>query len=54
MEAELVDWLRRHLPLHREQIVPIGDDAAVLRWGAGPGCVVTVDVVMDGVDFHLA
>jgi thiamine-monophosphate kinase len=54
MEAELIDWLRRHLPAHRDQTVGIGDDAAVLRWGAGPGCVVTVDVVMDGVDFQLA
>jgi thiamine-monophosphate kinase len=54
MEAELIDWLGRHLPSHRDLTVGIGDDAAVLRWGAGPGCVVTVDVVMDGVDFHLA
>ena len=54
MEAELIAWLGRHLPSHRDLSVGIGDDAAVLRWGAGPGCVVTVDVVMDGVDFHLA
>ncbi|MBX9791189.1 MAG: thiamine-phosphate kinase [Pirellulales bacterium] len=54
MEDELVAWLRQHLPAHRDQSVPIGDDAAVLHWGTGPGCVVMVDVVMDGVDFELA
>ncbi|MGD9647160.1 MAG: thiamine-monophosphate kinase [Pirellulales bacterium] len=54
MEDELIAWLKQHLPAHRDQSVPLGDDAAVLRWGAGPGCVITVDVVMEGVDFHLA
>jgi len=54
LEASLVNWFGKRLPRQPSQRVGIGDDAAVLRWGAGPDCVVTVDVVMDGVDFDLA
>jgi thiamine-monophosphate kinase len=31
----------------------IGDDAAVLDWGRAGDCVVTVDLLTDGVDFEL-
>jgi thiamine-monophosphate kinase len=31
-----------------------GDDAAVLRLAHGPECIVTVDLISDGVDFRLA
>ena len=31
----------------------ISDDAAVLRWGQGAECVLTVDLLTDGVDFQL-
>jgi thiamine-monophosphate kinase len=54
METNLVAWLCRRLPSHPDLVIGPGDDAAVLRWGGGQDCVVTVDVLMDGVDFDLA
>lgn len=53
MERELIAWLRDFLPKHPQ--VPIGagaDDAALIDWPA-PRCVATVDVLMDGIDFHI-
>lgn len=54
MERDLIRWLREVLPKHPQVSIPAGcDDAAVIDWTA-PGCVATVDVLMDGVDFRLA
>jgi thiamine-monophosphate kinase len=52
MESEFIDWLRRRLPPHPRLLLGAGDDAAVLRL-AGE-CVVTTDLLTDGVDFILA
>jgi thiamine-monophosphate kinase len=53
MEPDLIAWLRKRLPSHPCLRLGIGDDAAVVRLGAQPDCVVTVDIVSDQVDFHL-
>jgi thiamine-monophosphate kinase len=53
MELDFIRWLRHRLPKHPHLAVGPGDDAAVLRWGRGAECVVTVDMLTDGVDFEL-
>ncbi len=52
MELEFVKWLRGRLPPHRNLALPAGDDAAVIRL-AGRDCVLTVDMLTEGVDFQL-
>lgn len=51
METEFVAWLRDHLPAHPRLSLGIGDDAAVLRLAARAQCVITTDMLNDGVDF---
>jgi len=51
MESEFIAWLRRRLPQHPRLRLGPGDDAAVLRLGDQPECVVTTDLLTDGVDF---
>ncbi|MCH8045930.1 MAG: thiamine-phosphate kinase [Planctomycetes bacterium] len=53
MESEFVAWLRARLPAHERLRLGPGDDAAVLRLGDRASCVVTVDLLTDGVDFHV-
>ncbi len=53
MEKALVNWLRRRLPSHPLLKLGIGDDAAILDLRSAAECVVTVDALMDGVDFDL-
>ena len=53
MEAEFIAWLRGRLPSHPLLQLGPGDDAAVLRLAEGGQCVVTVDLLTDGVDFRL-
>jgi thiamine-monophosphate kinase len=52
-ENEFVAALVRDLPHDRRLEVPAGDDAAVLRPPALRRTVVTVDMLMEGVDFVL-
>jgi thiamine-monophosphate kinase len=54
MESEFLDWLRGRLPAHPNLRLGIGDDAAVLDLGVRPECVVTVDLITEGVDFRLS
>lgn len=54
METEFIDWLRNRLPPHPCLRLGIGDDAAVLDLGARHDCVVTADMITEGVDFILA
>jgi thiamine-monophosphate kinase len=54
MERELIHWLRERLPSHPLLRLGLGDDAAVLRMAEVDECVVTVDMLMDQVDFQLA
>ena len=51
MEAELISYLRRVIPPHPLLKLGPGDDAAVLQWALRSDVVVTVDMLMDGVDF---
>jgi thiamine-monophosphate kinase len=53
MEADLIAHLRRRLPAHPLLRLGIGDDAAVLRMAGVEECVITVDMMMDQVDFEL-
>jgi thiamine-monophosphate kinase len=53
MELEFIEWLRHRLPAHPSLLIGAGDDAAVLRLADRQGCVVTVDMLTDGVDFVL-
>jgi thiamine-monophosphate kinase len=53
MELDWIRYLAKILPNHPRLALGIGDDAAVLEWGPGSQCVVAVDVVSDGTDFHL-
>jgi thiamine-monophosphate kinase len=53
MEFSFVEWLRRRVPGRDDLVVGLGDDAGVLRWPADTDCAVTVDVLMDQVDFDL-
>lgn len=53
MESEFITWLRERLPPHPLLRLGLGDDAAVLDLARAPQCVVTVDMLNEGVDFHL-
>jgi thiamine-monophosphate kinase len=54
MERDLIRWLRRRLPPHRLLRLGLGDDAAVLDMAKVDECVITVDMLTDGVDFELS
>jgi thiamine-monophosphate kinase len=54
MEAALIDYLRRRLPAHPLLRLGPGDDAALLHTAGRGDVVVTVDMLMDGVDFRLS
>lgn len=54
MESEFIAHLRSILPKSATDVlVGPGDDAAVLAWRKDRNCVVTTDMLMDGVDFRL-
>ncbi len=54
MESSLIAWLRTQIPPHPQLRLGPGDDAAILRLAERAECVVTVDMLMEGVDFDLA
>jgi thiamine-monophosphate kinase len=54
MESQFIAWLRERLRGHRRLLLGPGDDAAVLRLADRSDCVVTTDLLTDGVDFELA
>ncbi len=54
MERELISWLREHLPPHPLLRLGLGDDAAMLRLADVQECVITVDMLNEGVDFDLS
>jgi thiamine-monophosphate kinase len=53
MEAQLIARLRKRLPPHPLLDLGAGDDAAVLSLGHSDRCVLTVDLLSDGIDFRL-
>ncbi len=54
MEQQFIAWLRERLPPHPLLQLGPGDDAAILRMAGVDGCVITVDLLTDRVDFILA
>lgn len=54
MESELIQWLRGRLKPHPQLPLGLSDDAALLRWKSESHCVLTTDLLTDGVDFELA
>ena len=54
MEREFIAWLRQRVPGHPRLRLGSGDDAAVLSMAGVDECVLTVDLLTDGVDFDLA
>lgn len=54
METEFIDWLRQRLPAHPQLILGPGDDAALVALRGRSECLVTVDLLMDQVDFRLS
>jgi thiamine-monophosphate kinase len=53
-EFDFIAQLRDRTATHPRLAIGIGDDAALLRYAGSPGCLVTVDMLMEGVDFTLA
>jgi len=53
MELDFVARVIASIPPDPRLEVPPGDDAAVIRPPAGRRTVITVDMLMDGVDFRL-
>ena len=54
MESEFIAWLRQNLPPHPQLRLGIGDDAALLALSRSKDCLVTTDLLTDGVHFKLA
>lgn len=52
-EFRLIEWIRRSMPDELRGPGGIGDDAALLSLSRGRRQVVTQDVLVDGIDFHL-
>jgi thiamine-monophosphate kinase len=53
-EFDLIAHARALAARHPRLAVGIGDDAALVRFPQPDGCLVTVDMLMEGVDFTLA
>jgi thiamine-monophosphate kinase len=50
-ELAFIDWLRGLAGRHPAVPLGIGDDAALVRISGAGDCLVTVDMLMEGVDF---
>ncbi len=53
MELEFIRWLRNRQPASPRAPLGLSDDAALLQLTGDARCVVTVDMLTDGVDFDL-
>jgi thiamine-monophosphate kinase len=53
-EFQYIDWIRRRTPPDPRILLGPGDDAAVIRLAGEARCVVTTDMLLDGVCFRLA
>jgi thiamine-monophosphate kinase len=50
-EFDYIAWIRQQAARHSRVPVGIGDDAAVVAFPPPGNCLVTVDMLMEGVDF---
>jgi thiamine-monophosphate kinase len=53
MEAELIRWLRAHVPADPRAPLGLSDDAALIKIPGARDLVVTTDTATDGVDFRV-
>src|SRR5579871_2502280 len=53
-EFDYIQWLRQRTSAASQVILGPGDDAAALDLSSGKSCLVTTDMLMDGVDFRLS
>jgi thiamine-monophosphate kinase len=53
-EFAFIDWLRRRTPTAAKVRIGPGDDAALLDFSAGAGCLATTDMLLEGSCFLLA
>jgi thiamine-monophosphate kinase len=51
-EFAFIDWIRSRTASHPAVSLGIGDDAALVKFGPSGECLVTVDMLMEGVDFR--
>ncbi len=51
-EFELIEWIRQQTRAHDRIPLGIGDDTAALAFPHPTNCLVTVDMLMEGVHFH--
>lgn len=54
MEAEFLRWLQQRVAISARSPLGLTDDAALLPWRDPQACVLTTDMLMDGVDFELS
>lgn len=52
-EFALIDWIRLRVGEHPRVPLGIGDDTAVLRFPEAADCLLTVDMLMEGVHFTI-
>lgn len=52
-EFDLIASIRKTLARHPRLVVGVGDDAALVGFLKSAGCLVTVDMLMEGVDFTI-
>lgn len=50
-EFGLIDWIRRRAAAHPRVPLGIGDDTAIVRFPEPSNCLVTVDMLLEGVHF---
>ncbi|HEX3998077.1 MAG TPA: thiamine-phosphate kinase [Pirellulales bacterium] len=53
MESDFIAWLRQRVARHPQLLLGPGDDAAILHLADRADCVVTVDLLTEGIDFKL-
>jgi thiamine-monophosphate kinase len=52
-ERAFIDWLRQRTAGTQRVLLGPGDDTAAITWGAGPPCLVTTDMLLEGSCFTL-
>ena len=53
-EFAFIEWLRRRTSATKRVVIGPGDDAALLDWRGGAGCIATTDMLLEGSCFLLA